>query len=279
MAVEPVKNFGSPQKFINEFLSKPITAIPKGSQWAVHFHNFDRILEAIENAVATERTPWKINTAAQELTKDTLQQNYGCMFCTAIDTPGDGLSVTTEGVKNLGALRTYVGGGRSDLPQMRMSFVDTNLSFADTFLRGWSLATACFGMIARSPASGKCYRDTMTCYKFVTTPKGAQITQRITFYDICCISVNNEEYNYDPSNTFKRREAQFVYHDYTIDAETDNPLITMNLEDKAQLTPWSQRLTDDGQINSNYQKYQKRRTPLSQRLGEGGQILPQTTRN
>lgn len=239
-------NYAGPSVFLNQFLSRPATSIPKGSQWAVDFHDLKSLTRGIETASALQRTRWKTALAAAPLLNQALQNNYGCFFCTAIDTPGDGTSTNSEGIKNTGSLRTIIGAGRNDLAAMRMSFVDTNISFTDTFLRGWALATSCFGMVARDSQGDRNYRTDMTCYKFVTTPDGAKISQRIVFYGICCISVNNEEYNYDPQTAFKRREANFVYHDYSIDAETDNPLISE--QTKPRSFPFTERKLADARM-------------------------------
>ena len=102
---------------------------------------------------------------------------------------------------------------------MRMTFLDTNVSFADSFLRGWSLATANFGMIMRSKPK---YRTNLTCHKFAITPKGPFIIQTMKFKDICCIGVSEEEYQYGPVTSPVLREARFVYNNYIIDTESGN---------------------------------------------------------
>ena len=116
-------------------------------------------------------------------------------------------------------IRSFVGAGRNDFPVMRMTFLDTNVSFVDSFLRGWALATANFGLIARSDIK---YRTNLTCYKFGITPKGPFIIQTMTFRDICCVSVSEEEYQYTPPTGPVLREAQFVYNNYSIDTVIGN---------------------------------------------------------
>ena len=155
------------------------------------------------------------------------------MFCQAIGLPGDGTDAVVEGnIKSNGYIRSYVGAGRNDFPIMRMTFLDTNISFADSFLRGWSLATANFGLIMRSDVK---YRTNLTCHKFAITPKGPFIIQTMKFKDICCIGVSEEEYQYGPVTSPVLREARFVYNNYMVDTESGNSaeVITNNRVEQA----------------------------------------------
>lgn len=215
----------SPLDFINLFLSRPASYIPKGAQWAVVFDSLEKkILPAISIAYNREpggRDRWVTERAAQTILNNSYQQMFGCLFCQAIGLPGESSNPVAEGnIKSNGLLRSYVGAGRNDFPIMRMSFIDTNISFADSFLRGWSLATSHLGMIARSGEEN--YRTNMTCYKFGVTPVGPVILMQMTFEGLCCISVSEEEYNYDTPSSWVRREAQFVYHNYSVDTISGN---------------------------------------------------------
>lgn len=216
------ENKASPSYFVSKFLANPATNIPKGAQWTVMFHELGNILPTIDAAYQREplANSWKITRAASIVTGDDFQKTKGCMFCQAIALPGDGMTAVAEGIiKSNAYIRGYVGGGRNDFPLMRMTFLETNVSFCDSFLRGWALATANFGMIARDD---KPYRTNLTCWKFGITPQGPIILQTMSFQDICCVDVSEEEYNYDPSSAAVKREAQFVYNSYSIDSETGN---------------------------------------------------------
>lgn len=214
--------------FLNVFLQKPASSIPKGSHWAVFFDNIaGRILPAIDLAYQGE--PYAEMWSSKNTAKVLLNQQYnetdgmGCLFCQAIDLPGEGSTPIAEGnIKYNSFIRSYVGAGRNDFPVMRMSFLETNLSFTETILRGWSLATSKFGMIARnSPGDPKNYRTDMTCFKFVVTPMGLKINATLKFKDICCISVDNQELNHDHLSVAIKRSAQFVYHSYSANTVTD----------------------------------------------------------
>lgn len=220
--------------FLNVFLQRPASSIPKGSMWAVFFADLNAIDQAINLAYIDEPNSemWKTSQARKILLNPELADSarLGCLFCQAIDLPGEGSTPVAEGnLKYNGYIRGYVGAGRNDFPVMRMSFLETNVSFTDSFLRGWSLATSKFGMIARNgllPSGDpdpKNYRTDIYCFKFIATPAGLNVRSMFYFKDACCVNVDNQELNYDPLTVAVKRSAQFVYNSYSIDTTTDVP--------------------------------------------------------
>lgn len=214
----PTDQKASVAQFITNFMQQPATAIAKSAQWAVYFDNLtERILPAITEAYKGEPSRgWNTEKVAEVILNPQFQNRHGCFFCQAISLPGEGGTPVAEGIKANSFIRSYLGAGRNDFPIMRMSFLETNVSFAETFLRGWALATTKFGMIARSGV--KNYRTNMTCLKFSLSPKGPYVNQSIQFQNVCCVSVGEEEYNYDHQTSIKKRDAQFIYNSYHINA-------------------------------------------------------------
>lgn len=218
--------------FLDSFLGRPASSIPKGAQWAVTFETQagslkETIFPAISLAYQYEpgNAKWNTEMAANAILTDEYQKTRGCLFCQAIALPGEAQTVNPGGnIQSNAFIRSYVGAGRNDFPIMRMTFLDTHVSFVDSFLRGWSLATSNFGMIARPKGDTKNYRTDLVCYKFGITPNGPYIIQTMTFKDICCISVSEEEYQYAPTTSPVLREAQFVYNNYAIDTQSGNDL-------------------------------------------------------
>ncbi|MBU6182690.1 MAG: hypothetical protein KGR46_07760, partial [Verrucomicrobia bacterium] len=214
--------------FLQQILSYPASALPKGAQWVVAFEDLQgRILPGIALACSYEPDGknWLVEKANSVLLHESYQSKQGCMFCQAIDLPGDGTAAVVEGnIKSNAFLRSWVGAGREDFPQMRMTFLETNVSFADNFLRGWALSTSNFGMIARAKNDSKNYRTNLICYKIGTIDPDRPpfVLMKMSFYDICCISVSNEEYNYAPATTPTMREARFIFNHYSIDTTTAN---------------------------------------------------------
>lgn len=225
--------------FLDNFLQRPASSIPKGAQWVATFETQlglgNMILPAIN--LAYEREPmtasqWNTEQAAKAILTPEYQGTYGCVFCQGINLPGESQRTAPEGINSNALIRSYVGQGRDAFPILKMSFIDTNISFTDCFLRGWALATANFGMIARPKNSPKNYRTDMFCFKFSTVSTGETfgITQVLMFKDICCISVSNEEYNYTTATAPRLRDAEFIFNSYSIDAVSYTP--TSFLENK-----------------------------------------------
>jgi hypothetical protein len=222
---------GSISHFLDNFLQRPASGLPKGAQWAIEFADITNLslLNAIDKAYEYEPAGtggalgWNTSTAASTLLTPDYQSTHGCLFAQAIQLPGDGIQTNPGGnIQYNNFIRGRVGGGRNDFNPLKMTFLDTNISFVDTFLRGWALATANFGLIARPQGDPLQYRTTLFCYKFgvydLATPP--YITQQYTFKDICCISVTDEEYNYTPITSPILREAEFIFNSYSIDSTT-----------------------------------------------------------
>ena len=212
--------------FLSNFLSKPASALPKGAQWVVTFNDLElRILPAIKKALEYEpnKSGWQIERAAKTVLAEDYQKTKGCMFAQAIDVPGESMTAVPDG--NIVAnnyIRSYVGAGRNPFPIMRMTFLETNTSFVDNFLRPWTIATQNFGLIARAVSTPENYRTDLTCYKLGTRSptEPVRVMLKMAFYDLCCISVSNEEYNSAPlAGSPIMREAQFVYNSYSVDSD------------------------------------------------------------
>ena len=216
--------------FLSNFLSRPASSIPKGAQWAIAFQNFDnsdlKLLNTIDKAYEYEPQSklWNTSKAAKVLLGEDYQSRHGCLFAQAIELPGERIQTNAEGsIKSGGFIRARVGAGRDDFGTLKITFLETNISFVDSLLRGWALATANFGLIARAPTDPLQYRTTLYCYKFGTysAAEPPYVIQEVVFDGICCTSVSSEEYNYAAADgTAKMREAEFLYNSYAIDTST-----------------------------------------------------------
>jgi len=218
--------------FWDVVLSKPASSLPKGAQWYAEFdfNDIKKISKTIKEATAREGKEWNLDAGDTLLTNEyQSHQMNGCVFCQAIRQPGESMDTGAEGsISSNGLIRSIVGKGRNSFEPLRMTFLDTNISFSDTFLRGWTLATAHYGMIARTDHP---YRATLTCYKlgYYSPETPVFITSKITFKGVCCISVTSEELNYQPATQPLLREAQFVFNTYSIDATPKNASMSGNV--------------------------------------------------
>lgn len=203
--------------FLESFLSKPASALPKGAQWVL---SFDSIPVDLIKRVASGFEPqkWSIDKAIDQLAKNSnYMDQKGCLFVQAAEIPGEGATVNTEGLQYNGFLRTTVGAGREAYSAVQIVFLDTNISFADNVIRPWVITTAHLGMIARSGADN--YRCNFTLYKLGVKSRESSpvVTQKISFVGACPISVGSEELNYTPVNSPSLRATTFSYHYYTVE--------------------------------------------------------------
>ena len=232
MFYSPTQKYTS---FFLELLGSPVFSIPKGAQWLVIFDNLQGYIMpgiklALEYDVALRtNNQWKIDSAVNALLRTKYQNTVGCVFCHGIGIPGESNTVNTRGIGVGSYLKTYVLDQRDAFPQMRMTFIDTNVSFADNFLRPWALSTATFGMIGRRREETKNYRTDIHCYKLGSINSGSvpSVIMHWTFFDACCISVSEEENNYNPANQPVMRGANFIYNSYSVDSE-QNPFAYIN---------------------------------------------------
>lgn len=220
-----MSDFKSPiPYFLQQVLKNPGTSIPRGAQWIVAFDDLQsKILPSINLALQYEPNTWNTDGAAQHLVSKAYQEDKGCLFAQAISLPGESMTANAAGnIVSNAFIRPYVGAGRDPFHIIRMSFLETITSFADNVLRPWTIATQNFGMVAWPEGDPKNYRTNLHCYKFANTSAGLKPVMEVIFYGICCISVGDEEFNYNPNTAVMVRDAQFVYQNYAINPTTDH---------------------------------------------------------
>ena len=220
--------------FLDNFLSRPASALPKGSQWVLVFEGIPD--KAIKTGIKYEPRQWDIETAIVTTLGDDYQKTKCCLFAQAVQIPGEGSVINPQGLQYNGFLQTNVGGGRNVYNGVQISFLETNVSFVDNVIRPWVIATAHLGMIAREGDLN--YRTNMTVYKLgVLAPeRPPHVLQKFTFFGCCPIDVTGEEYNYTQVTSPVNREATFNYHYYNVESATNqainNPRIPVPLSTK-----------------------------------------------
>jgi hypothetical protein len=207
--------------FLENFLGKPASALPKGAQWVMQFHaDNGKIVpvEAIKKCIQYEPEPWDIEYAMNTVLEKTYHDSRGCLFCQAIQIPGESMIANPEGLQTNGFLRTFVGGGRDNYPSLQVVFLESNISFVDNVIRPWVVATSHLGLIAREGADN--YRCKIVFYKLgiININESPIVTQKYTFIGACPINVSGEEYNYSPVTNPVNRVVNFTYHYYTTES-------------------------------------------------------------
>jgi hypothetical protein len=223
--------------FLEEFLGKPASALPKGSQWVLVFEGGDGYndpipVDAILNTIKYEPRQWSVKQSMETVLGDNYQTKKGCLFAQAVQIPGENNIANPEGLQQGGFIRSYIGQGRDAPEPLKITFLETNTSFVDNVIRPWIITTAHLGLIARS--GSKNYRCNISVYKLglITPQQTPFVLQKYTFYGACPINIAGEEYNYSQTNTPINREATFIYHYYSLDSTTSN---RANLENGSTL--------------------------------------------
>jgi hypothetical protein len=219
--------------FLRQYLSKPAYTLPKSSLWVVDFQNLNEVKEAISNTARIELGKWNIDKGLDLLVKktsNTASGYRGCMFCHSVSIPGESTVVNPEGIQKNHFLASATGDGRGyyNPTGLRMTFLETNVSFVDNLIRPWVVTTARLGMIARPKTDkAKQYRQTTCVYKLgvVNKNKPPFILQKYTFYGTCPIEVQAEEYNYNPQTSPIIRDVTFTFHNYQLHIP-NNPAIS-----------------------------------------------------
>lgn len=222
---------GQIPKFLQSFLSKPASALPKGAQWVLKFDGANTStsskggldysgiipIEAIKNGIKHEPIKWDIERGLNTLVKDDDYHEKGCLFVQAVSIPGESTAINPEGLQANGYIRSTVGAGRDSFASLQIVFLDTNISFVDNVIRPWVVATANLGLVARQ--GPKNYRCNISVYKLgvLDTKTKPFILQKFSFFGACPISVSGEEYNYSQTNSPINRETTFTYHYYTVE--------------------------------------------------------------
>jgi hypothetical protein len=219
MSSTPSSFLGQIPFFLNAVLSTPAGSLPKGPLWILSFEFDDYIKNTIKSVRAYEpQVPvnsWEINAALNKVTSTRYQKEKGCMFAQTVTVPGDSLITNVEGAQYNGYIRGRVGLGRQDFDPLRITFLNTNVSFVDNVIRPWTIMTGHLGMIAR-PREQK-YRCNLTIYKLGISTRDTPpfISQQFDFYGVCPVSVLAEEFNYTQDGVSPFKTAEFVYHWYT----------------------------------------------------------------
>lgn len=222
--------------FLQNFLGKPASALPKGAQWVLSFEGSEGYKEvlpvnAIKKGISYEPRKWNIDKAIEATLSPSYQQTKGCLFAQAVEIPGESTTVNPEGLQQNGFIRTTIGSGRDSYNGIKIVFLDTNVSFVDNVIRPWVIATSHLGLIARSGKDN--YRCNITVYKLgvISREEPPFVLQKYSFFGACPVSVTGEEYNYSQSTSHVNRETNFIYHYYNLDSESNNKAIAENGKD------------------------------------------------
>lgn len=200
--------------FLSNFLSKPVGSIPRVPIWSITFDSIPldtiiRVNDYEENFIQQLD-----DNTLKTLCGDVLHTSKGCLYAQGVQLPGDGFTSNAEGQQQGGLYREYMNQGRDDLSKIKVSFIDTSVSFVEHVVRPWVLMVSWLGMIKRSLE----YRTNINVMRWGLGMNGGNtpvIYQQWTFYGACPVSVSNEDIDYTVQSGFIRRDVSFVFQKYS----------------------------------------------------------------
>jgi len=219
----------SPYSFYLDILSQWPTAPALASMWLVVI-NLRSVSALMNNPAALvslfdsgDFQPWEISQGTvDDLTKPEYQQTIenlmGCVFAQEVSIPGETITATQENL-NWGGLQTpYIIKGRNSFDKIKMSFLETNASFADLVIRPWIVLASHLGLIARSPGSPKNVKcDFMDVIQFAKTGPYSSVAIRkiVRYYDVVPVTLDSLTLSHLEEG-LKRRNVSFIYNGYSV---------------------------------------------------------------
>jgi hypothetical protein len=131
------------------------------------------------------------------------------LFVQGISFIPDGLNVSRLGQAGVGATKGLVSDGRLDLNASNITFLETNVSFIDGFVRPWSVAVA-----HRSPKDPKlrCDLELFALQKW-SLNEPLEVRKSMVFKNAFPMNIDAEEYNYTGDKIINR-QVQFAFDRY-----------------------------------------------------------------
>ncbi|MHA2031646.1 MAG: hypothetical protein ACW99Q_19890, partial [Candidatus Kariarchaeaceae archaeon] len=141
----------------------------------------------------------------------------GALFAQAVEIPADGINIERAGTP--GYTTRFIKGptsaGRQEYQNLTISFLETDVSFVDYFIRPWMLDVNYNSLKMRQDIPSN--RADITIIHLGKTKPGTDMIQRkaYKFIDAAPISVDREEYNYGDDKVIQRA-VEFTYNKYVV---------------------------------------------------------------
>lgn len=142
----------------------------------------------------------------------------GIILAQGVKHTGDGNKFSREGYNNTGLWKGVLSNGRSDIDELQISFLESNVSFVDYALRPWSVAVAHRGLTDTSVVA-----NTISVWHLGKMGARVNFARRkvITYHNCFPMSIDQQEYNHSGDDINIKRNVSFGYHYYTMDDADD----------------------------------------------------------
>jgi hypothetical protein len=200
--------------------------IPLNFQWVLFINPDDikHLKEEIATISKIEHKEWNMKNTIDKTWIDKTQENIGCIFAHAIELPGEKSIVERAGTpdgSNRGFIKAPIINGRDDFPNLSVTFLETNLSFVDGFLRPWNILVNHRGLIARK----KSIKSTIHVFELAKAGacKPNIIRKHWVFHGAVPVMISEEQKSQESSTDYGKRQTQFVFNSYYLeDLDTVN---------------------------------------------------------
>lgn len=201
--------------FYNVILTSA-NSVPIQSQWVAFFVNPLDLNRAIQ--AGNFENGFGFYSLAAGAAINTAQGALGALFANSVKIPGDGMNVSKLGPDGCGLIKGNISSGRQDMENLSISFLDTNMSFADYNIRPWTIYASHKSL--KDPA----VKTTIVILQLAKSGAGNPLLPRAiwTFHDACPVSIESQEWNYGEDNVVSRT-VEFSYNYYLLNAD---PLIS-----------------------------------------------------
>jgi hypothetical protein len=139
-----------------------------------------------------------------------------CLLARGAVFPGDAFNVERVGVNNSGALKGLVGTGRADLQNVTLTFLETNMSVADTFFRPWMIHVGFKSLKddrLKIPIK-------LVCFQKAGVNQPLKVRKILTLEQSVPINIDSEEFNYSDGKIINR-QIQFAFNRYQIESHPE----------------------------------------------------------
>lgn len=209
-----------PQDFLTQVLQSPEYSIPIEANYSINMSNLEEIgakLFRNRNIISDQKLLIRyelINRLKDEV-----------FLATSINLPGESVATgrvgfTGDNTIYGGLLSAPVLRGRQNLNNLDITFIETNDSLLDYFLRPWVVAASQFGLFSRRKNSPQNLKTEIMVTFFSKKTKNNDTTpaerKTLVFYDAVPVEVGGYEAAYGKSVGVRTTKTSWIYSYYQV---------------------------------------------------------------
>lgn len=240
------KNISIHQSFWNALTKNGSDSLALSQLWLCgiskdNLRNIIKIINSDTNGINKyEEMSWAVNIEGPALNDSkwdsvTPASSTGDVYLLSrgVSFLGDGINVSRVGVSQIGAHKGLISDGRAELSTVNITFLETNVSFADGVLRPWSVLV---GYRSLKDQSLRCDIELYALEKWELT-QPFKVRKSLVLKNAVPVSIDAEEYNYTGDKLIER-QIQFAFDRYelriypTVSNETQNSGIQIEWDKK-----------------------------------------------